>query len=173
MIHRLIVGGTLTGKTTIARKIAAQYEERGIVSTVYDPLSHDWPEGAIITTTPEDFFAVIHARNADGQRQLCITDEADTVFSQSDRDRFWIAVRGRHYGIENIFCTQRPTMIAPTVRTQCAELFCFRVSASDAAMLSQDFADERLREAVNLDQGEFLYSRWEGGKKVLDKFRAF
>lgn len=173
MLHRLIVGGSLTGKTSMAKTLAAHYANRGIYATVYDPLASDWPDGSIVTSDPEMFLAILRERNRDGQRQLVIVDEADTLLSQSDRPNWWLATRGRHYGLENIFCTQRPQMIAPTVRNQTHELYCFRVSADDANKLSQDFADARIQDAVNLDQGEFLWSRWENGKKVLDKFRAW
>lgn len=175
-IHRLIVGGTLCGKTSLCRKLCEESHRRGVFATIHDPFAseHEWPEGAIVCDNMEDFFRVIKERAKDGQRQLALIDEADTVLGLDNRANMWIATKGRHYGIENIFSTQRPFLIAPTARNMCAELFCFRVSQNDATALAGDFADIRIREAApNLDQGQFLYSRWANGKKVLDTYTAF
>lgn len=175
-IHRLVVGGTLCGKTSICRKLCEESHKRGVFATVHDPFAseHDWPDGAIVCDNQEDFLKVLRERIKDGQRQLAIIDEAELVLGLDNRANMWIATRGRHYGIENLFSSQRPFQIAPTARNMCAELFCFRVSQNDAAALSGDFADIRIREmAPCLNQGEFLYSRWVNGKKELDKFSAF
>lgn len=175
-IHRLVVGGTLCGKTSICRKLCEESHKRGVIATIHDPFAseHEWPDGAIVLDNGDDFFKVVRERIRAGQRQLCIIDEADTELGVDNKQNLWIATKGRHYGIENIFSTQRPFLIAPTARNMCAELFCFRVSQNDASALAGDFADARIREAApNLNQGEFLYSRWIDGKKVLDKYSAF
>lgn len=175
-IHRLVVGGTLCGKTTICRKLCEESHRRGVIATIHDPfaLEHEWPDGSIVLDNAEDFFKVIRERVKMGHKQLALIDEADSVLGVDNKHNHWIATRGRHYGIENIFSTQRPFLIAPTARNMCAELFCFRVSQNDAAALAGDFADARIRDmASNLNQGEFLYSRWVNGKKELDKYSAF
>ena len=173
MPHRLIVGGTMTGKTTLAKQLVTEAATRGLIATVHDPLMSDWPGGAIVLHDADEYYAVLLARIKAGQRQLNVCDEADLVYSHAERDRYWVATRGRHYGLENIFITQRPQMLAPTIRTQCTELFCFRVAESDAALLSQDFSDTRIKSVSELQQGEYFYSRWVDGKKTLDKYTAF
>lgn len=177
MPHRLVVGQTESGKTSIAISLTEESATRGVIATVYTSIrdkDHLWEKsGAIITHTRDDYFRVISQRIKDGQKQLCVTDEAHTIFSMSNREDWWLATEGRHYGIENIFCSQRPTLLPPTIREMCSELFAFRLSMSGARLMADDFGDERILDAVKLRQGEFLYSRWKNGEKVLDKYSAF
>lgn len=173
MPHRLVVGSTMTGKTTVARTLAAEAVRRGVAVTVYDPLNSDWHTDNVYTCE-EEFFSAASSLANSGAKQLAIIDEADTVLNAGNRQRLWIATRGRHYGIELVLITQRPTLIVPTARNMCGELYAFRVSSSDAALLAQDFADDRIKDrAPALSQGQFLRSYWKNGKKELDIFRAF
>ncbi len=169
--HTMIVGATETGKTTLAKITAAQGLAAGLAAIVYDPMLSDWGDGACVADNWPDFLKLLEENGRSGA--LVFVDEADTCLSISDRPNWWLLTRGRHYGFRVHLITQRPQLVAPTVRGMCATLFCFRVSSSDAAMLSNDFTDERLKSASGLAQGEFLHSRWLNGARELSKYNVF
>lgn len=95
------------------------------------------------------------------------------MLTMAHRDNWWLFTRGRHFGIEACAITQRPTLIAPTVRGMCNDVFVFKVSKSDAQMLANDYAAQGLENASELDQGEFLRSSWKNKKKSVDKLKIF
>lgn len=175
--HSLIVGMTESGKTTLAKKFALAAQKRGIPCIIYDPLLSDWGQGARVFDVFAEFEqAIEELPEPEFVGQLiayAFIDEADTVLSQSDRENWWIMTRGRHYGLRVFPITQRPKLISPTARGQCATLYCFRVSADDAKALAADFSDEGIKAAAGLAQGAFLWSRWETGTRKISQHDVF
>lgn len=174
MPHKLIVGVTESGKSTLARSMAHDASRRGIVIVVYDPtLSPDW-SGEFITADEDEFFHWLRKIYEKQNRPiLAVVDEADTIMSMSHRHNWWLFMRGRHFGIEAIAITQRPTNIAPSVRGNTSELYAFQIPKSDAAALADDFAAPGIIGAGELTQGEFLRAYWKDRKKVVDRHRIF
>lgn len=173
MPHKLIVGGTETGKSTLARSMEADAFKRGIVPVIYDPTLNPAWKSELVTDDEYEFFFMLNAQFEKGGSILAIVDEADTIMSMSHRHNWWLFMRGRHYGIEAIAITQRPTNIAPSVRGNTSELFAFRIPKSDALALADDFAADGINKAAELAQGEFLRAYWKDRKKVVDKHRVF
>jgi hypothetical protein len=169
----LIVGASETGKSLLSKSIARELEKRGYAVTVYDPVLSEWTNEATVTANAEEFFLDLADKYDDGQKQAVFIDEADTLLNIGMRENHWIMTRGRHYLLSPHVITQRPALVAPTVRGMCNELYCFRTSKADAKLLSEDFSHEGLLAAPDLMQGEFLHCYWKDKIKTLDKSRIF
>lgn len=172
MAHKLVVGQTLSGKSTLVKAMAAEAIKRGIVLVVYDPtLSPEWPT-EFVTDDEETFYEMLRAVHAEGSQALCVVDEADTLLSMSHRHNWWMFQRGRHFAFEFVAITQRPQLVAPSIRSNAPELFIFQTGKNDAAFLGEDYGVD-LSAAPELVQGSFLHAHWECGKKVVDKRKIF
>ena len=155
-------------------------ESDGYAIIAHDPLNGYWGEAAHVYDDALAFMRACHdiARSwVDDKRNwpvLVVVDEADLVLSQSDRHHWWIVKRGRHYAMKVIVITQRPALVAPTVRGQTAsDAYVFNVSKSDAKLLADDCAASGLMAAPTLKQGEFLHAYWRDRKKIVDRGRVF
>ena len=169
----LIVGSSETGKSLLAKSIAREMESRGIIVTVYDPVMSEWSEHAFVTHDEAAFLEELKSNYESGEPQAVFIDEADTLLSISHKHNHWILTRGRHFGLHPYVITQRPALVAPTVRSQCNELYCYRVSKDDAILLADDFAHEGIKDATELNQGEYIHCYWRDKKKVVDKGKIF
>lgn len=77
------------------------------------------------------------------------------------------ATKGRHWGHNVHFITQRPTQISPTVRTQCSNLFLFAMAREDSEVLAREWNKPELKEASNLPAGQcFMASRFGEIKRI-------
>lgn len=172
MAHKLIVGQTLSGKSTLAKQMEADSFAKGIPSIIYDPtLSPDW-KSELVTDDEETFYHFLHVIAEESPNALVIVDEADTLLSMAHRHNWWLFQRGRHFGFECIAITQRPQLVAPSIRNNAPELFIFQSGKNDSAFLGDDYGVD-LSGAVDLQQGRFLWAHWKNGKKVVDSLRVF
>ena len=152
---------------------------REIIVVVYDPTLSEWSTDThdvrLVTCEQYDFLAELARIYAEGAPNgiLAIIDEADTMLSQSHRGNWWLFTRGRHFGIECIAITQRPKLIAPTIRSNTDEVFVFNTSKSDASDLADDRAAPELIDAPKLAQGEFFRAYWKNKNKIVDKLKIF
>lgn len=186
MPHVLILGMTESGKTTLAKKLCKDYQKRKIACIVLDPLRDpgwsDAPDSDLFfqTVDKDEFLATVKA----SQRCAVFIDESGESVGQYDTTMHWLATRGRHYGHNCHFISQRGQQIAKTVRDQCGRLFLFTCSLTDAKILADEWNKPVLREAHMLEQGEFfIVGRFSGteiasafdgkpARKLLDKKRA-
>lgn len=171
--HKAIYGGTECGKSTLARALANAALLDGIIPVVYDPtLNEDWCT-EFVTCDMEEFYDLIEEVYESGRPIFGIIDEADTVLGVGDKENHWVATRGRHFNMEMCFITQRPQMIAPTVRNQTKEQYVFELAHNDAKFIADAHNAPDLIAAPTLMQGEFLYCRMQDKKKKVDKLRIF
>lgn len=165
-LHSLIIGITGCGKTTLATQISTGYSKRGRKVLILDPLMDRRWTGHVFQDSDE-FLA-----EASKQRQCALfIDESGEMIGRYKDEMFWLATRARHYGHDSHFVCQRAQQLALTVRTQCESLACFRVSEMDAKLLADDWARPELKEACNLDKGEFIYAKRFGASRKLQVFR--
>lgn len=160
MGHSLICGSTESGKTTLAHQIANYYAglKNGDAPQiiVYDPVltptsAGTWPDNAVLFNQKIKFLEYVRKI---GGRYVIFIDESDNLFSHEQKENFWLLTKGRHFGFEIFLITQRPKMIAPSVRCQCATAYVFRLSRTDLKMVGDDFAHEISE--ISLDQGDYL-----------------
>lgn len=152
MPHVLIVGQTESGKTTLAKRLCREYQQHGIKTAVLDILNDPEWHADYQTADQEEFLATVKQ-----SRSLAVfVDEGGETIGRYESELKWLATRGRHFGHNCHFISQRASDISKTVRDQCSRLFCFQVSLTDAKTLSDDWAREELRQANTLAQGEFF-----------------
>lgn len=157
-MHTLICGVTESGKTTLAHKLAQQDDKEGKRVIVFDPvltetLAGTWPDSAIIFTDKEKFIKYLRAPS--GDETAIYIDEAGDLFSQDQKENGWILTRGRHMGYAVTMATQRPKLVQPSCRHQCARLFMFRLAQADAREIGADYGHSGF-DKISLDQGDFL-----------------
>jgi hypothetical protein len=164
----LIVGASESGKSSLARRLTV---DAGLPFLVYDPLESEWDGAQFIT--PDFELYKTELEKMKGFPHVAVVDEAGDVFSVAQRENHWLFTRGRHHAMLPIAIAQRMTMIAPNVRTNATDLYLFRSAKPECETLAVDYAEEGLLEGATLNQGEFLHSRWENGKKHLTKHKLW
>lgn len=150
MGHSLILGMTESGKTTLAKRLAANYRNNGVGVIVLDPLHDKW-DCDYQTSDKNVFLTTVQ------QNQACAVfiDEGGESVGQYDTEMHWLATRARHYGHATHFISQRGQQLAKTVRDQCSNLFLFNCSSSDAKLLANEWNKPELINANSLQRGEF------------------
>jgi len=153
-VHKLITGTTLSGKSTLAKRLAGLYMEQGRKVLVLDELMDtQWP-CSLLTDSPEEFKAIFW-----NSRSLAVfIDEAGESVGRYDKSMSMTATRGRHWGHICHYITQRASMVARNVRGQCSEVYAFCCEPKDAETLSAEFVQPELLKAPNLAQGEYIHA---------------
>lgn len=155
MAHSLILGMTMSGKSTLARQLVRQYRAKGTPSLILDPIGDPaWKTAGaqFVTDDGEKFLAMVEK-----SRSCAIfVDESGDAIGRYAGEMRKLGTRSRHYGHNAHFLSQRAVDIDKTIRDQCANLFCFRVSKPDAKTLADEFSNDLLLQCANLDQGEFI-----------------
>jgi hypothetical protein len=170
--HRVIYGQTLSGKSVLARKIATAHKNGGFEVIAYDPtMSDEWP--GLCTDNFDAFLRYLNDASARGAKISAFVDEADTALSMANRDKFWLFTRGRHYRITATAITQRPMLIAPTVRNNAAEHYVFQLGRGDASVMANDLSCDAIKMAPTLCAGEFVHVRWVDKVRTGTKRRVF
>lgn len=163
----LIVGVSESGKSTLARRLVKM---AGLPYHVFDPIGAQWDGAASVSS---DFAIFSSEVLADTRPRVAVIDEAGDVFGVGQRENHWLFTRGRHSAILPVAIAQRMSMIAPNVRTNATDLYLFRSSTRDCQTLADDYADDTLLLAAELEQGEFIHSRWAGGRRVSSRHKLF
>jgi hypothetical protein len=143
---------TESGKTTLARQIARQYRQRDYEILVLDPIGDPkWPCKKVYSD-PQEYLDVVMRSKRCG---LFIDDSGEMIGKYSGVMGA-LATRSRHLGHNAHFIVQRTAQLDKTVRDQCSYIYLFRVSFKDGQTLSDDYAQEELKNANKLDKGEFI-----------------
>ena len=161
MAHCLIIGRTLSGKTTFAKKKAAAFKKQGVHIIVLDPLLDPQWNATFITFDQEKFLEIVWKnRNC-----AVFVDEAGDAIGKYNKVMDMLATRGRQWGHKCFFITQRAKQLSTTIRTQCSELVIFKQSLADTKDLANEFVEPMINDAQSLEKGEFIYIR--DGQKPL------
>lgn len=144
---------TESGKTSLAKQLAAKYKASGVGVIVLDPLS-DPGWNADFQTGDRDLFL-----NAVKKSRSCavFVDESGEMIGQYNAEMRWLATRARHYGHNSHFLAQRGAQLSPTVRDMCSHLFLFNVSRVDAELLAREWNREELLQANSLRKLEYFH----------------
>lgn len=175
--HVLYCGVTMTGKTTLARHHAAILARAEYDIAVYDPVGTDtingnWPKNAKIITTPEEFAEYTDRAKGEPERPVFFfVDESADVFGHAQTWNHYIPRKCRHKDIYLRLMVQRPKMLHPSVRTQCAYAYMLRLSRDDARTLCGDFGHGAEIADMPLDKGDCLLL--ESGNRAIEEFNVF
>lgn len=168
MAHTLILGMTESGKTTLAKKLAARYKSAGLSILVYDPLSDpSWPAD-FRTSDVDAFLDTFWASRS----CAAFIDEAGDCAGQHDKIMQKTATRGRHWGHRCHYISQRGTMINRTIRDQCSHLFLFGTSLEDCKVHSKEWNRPQLLDASKFKQGDFFHVTRFGDLTQSNIFKA-
>ncbi len=174
-MHSLLAGTTLSGKTTLARKRAKAYHSAGAKVLVLDPLlDAGWIEEAhadMVTAAPPTFLRAVWA----GRNCAVFIDEAGDAVGRFNKPMEMTATRGRHWGHQCHYISQRPALLSRTVQTQCLDVYAFLLDTDDADTIARNFVLPGLRECSGLNQGEFLHGRRFGpdGRPSVTRHRLW
>lgn len=152
MAHVLILGMTLSGKTTLAKQLIPTYRASGVKTLVLDPLC-DPSWGADLQTSDPDEFLRIYWQS---RSIAAFIDESGDMVGRYDEAMTKTATRGRHWGHRNHYLSQRGSQLARTVRDQCSTLFLFNTGQKDAKIHAEEWSKEELATAHMLRQGEYF-----------------
>lgn len=154
MAHVLIVGITESGKTTLARRLAASYKRQGYTILVLDPLRDPRWNADFITSDPQHFLEVFWK----SRRCMVFMDEGGESVGRYDLAMQKTATRGRHMGHSCHYIAQNAVQIAPIIRDQCTHLFLFNSPMRSCKALAEEFNRPELLNGVNFKQGEYIHA---------------
>lgn len=154
----LILGNSETGKSTLAKYLAAELMREGLNVGVLDILASEddaqagaeWG-GAYVTSDPDLF----HKLFWETENFVWFIDEGGEVAGRGNDAMKWTATRGRHLGHSCYYIAHRLNVLDATLRAQCPRLYVFAVSMTDARDLADQFGAPELKEAPFLPVGQF------------------
>lgn len=169
-MHSLILGATESGKSTLAKKLCAEFVRTKSGVLVLDPLASKWPTDQVFTE-PELFLSFFWSCT---NRKVFIDESGESVGRVND-EMIKTGTRGRHNGHSVFFITQSRTQLSPILRRQCSQLFCFAIGPDEAEVLAEEWICPGLLKAPTLPQGRFLWVRrfWQGQAGGVKEMSAF
>ena len=123
---------------------------------VLDPFNDPGWHADFITSDSDEFLEVYF--NANTLRCGVFIDEAGDSVGRYDNAMIRTATRGRHWGHNNHYCSQRGTLLARTVRDQCSHLFLFATGLEDCKIHAREWNNQQLLEGHTLPQGDFFHT---------------
>lgn len=161
-LHVLYCGVTMSGKTTLARHHARVLARADYDVAVYDPVGTataggDWPEKCLRFDNDQKFLEWLIKVEGDKRRPWFVfVDESADIFGHGNTQNEFLPRRVRHQNVYLRLVSQRPKMLPPNVRTQCAHCYMFRLSSDDSRMIAADFGHGAEIFTEPLDTGDFL-----------------
>ena len=162
-MHCMIIGQTMSGKTTLARKMISEYIKRKREPLVCDPIGSSGWDGCEMHN---NVAAVIESAKQSRQRPIFVDE-----FGLCDpKEAQILATTIRHWGHRTHFIGQRYIMMPPNIRNQCAYLYSFQISKKDSEEMAVEFVDDAFLNCVSLQAGEYVAKKRHGN---LVKRRIF
>lgn len=153
MAHTLIIGVTGTGKTTLGIRLAQRYKKAGIPIMILDPfIKLDW-QANYITDNPDEFLDTVF----ENVNCSVFIDESADMIGRYAGAMQKLATQSRNLGHNVHFICQRPKQLDINMRTQCENIFCFKLSGYDARELANEHVTNELTKSGGLKAGEFIY----------------
>lgn len=167
-LHKLIVGQTGTGKTLLAKRIAADATREQVNVLVLTPKPAGW-SADFVTSDPAQFLRVAPAN-------VCAVRIIDEVGQMVDRhDKSWdvLTTDAREARNVTILICVGIVQLSTTMRDQCTELFMFKCARRNAKLLVDLFDHPQLMDcnALRYDEGNWGEFFWAKGSQPLRKCR--
>lgn len=160
--HALYTGVTLSGKTTLARHHAQLLIDADYDVVVYDPvgtltINGSWPPKCAVFDDPTKFLDWLENYRAENDRPtFVVVDESADIFGHANVEAHWIPRRVRHQNVYLRLIAQRPKMLPPNVRSQCAYTYMFRLADDDLRVVLADAGHNKSVVEKQLDTGDFI-----------------
>ncbi len=77
---------------------------------------------------------------------------------------------GRHKGLSLLFTTQRPGELNKTILSQCAHIFCGKITEGNDLRYISSFLNQNSEKLINIPFKKFLYFSSEGIKEISNDF---
>lgn len=164
-MHVLILGITFSGKSNLAKRLAANMVAKGEQVIIYDPVKTiNWPDSAIKFSDPETFLKQIDFY----QNAHVFLDEAKTLFDYDMEKATNLLSQKRHNGMLMYVIAQRANMIPPNARNMCVHVYSFKQNGTNCKILAEEY-NESFLEVRTLPENVFIYSNgFKAGKFRLD-----
>jgi len=154
-LHVGIFGPGLSGKTTLAKRLACEYwRSRRIRSIVLDPIGDDWGPGAFATADPEAFRAMIRRTQ---QCAVFVEEASETVARDDEYIPLFTSIR--HKGHRMHVIGHDGMSLLPVMRQQLQTLFLFRQDKKPLKVWAELLSEPAIHQASTLSQYEFLWCR--------------
>lgn len=155
--HLILSGSTYSGKSFLLKKIIKDVSaELGKEEKIFvlDKFSNgsDW-DCDFHTRDPAEFIAYCRANES----VWMVIDEGGSSLDKYDDDFNWLGTESRHWGHKLCLATQRAQQIAPAIREQCSQLYCFNIASKAAKVWAEEMNEPDLQKAADLPQYEFLF----------------
>jgi ABC-type nitrate/sulfonate/bicarbonate transport system ATPase subunit len=151
-MHVFVLGLSKTGKSTLARAIADDWNGHVIA---FDPLGDPkWKASADFVTRDFDDFAKIYQTN---RSCLCVVDECHLIKDMKHKTILMnMNAVGRHYGHTNLFIGHRVTSVPKGARMLSERFLVFRQAPDDAKEIYGDYPHDAIKSLPQLQRGEYL-----------------
>ncbi|MDR1280456.1 MAG: ATP-binding protein [Opitutaceae bacterium] len=165
-LHRAIIGGTGSGKTTYARALAREFRRRGIGTLVLHKPREPWPAPCISwqTSDPGEYQRMFWA----SKRCACFMELADAAVDKYDARFHKCFTEGRHEGHRCFYISQYGPQVHPLIRMNCTSLALFATNRMAAKTWAEEFNDDTLLRACQLPPHLFMAkpSRYEPARVI-------
>ena len=158
-MHRLIVGKTGSGKTTLAKYLAHAHWKQGAGVYVFDAQEDAWAATAQFGRGQlQEFMSYLFDEDYRQPGAVFVDEaglsEADLRRTESNR----LVSDARHRGFALYFICHRIKHLSPTIRGQCDTVYAFRLGRRDAEEAAQewDAPGDPLLKTPLLQQYQFL-----------------
>lgn len=168
ILHAGIFGRGYSGKTFLSKQLSKQYwNGHGVKSLVLDVNKEKWGDQAFVTDDEELFWDMVW--NRETGCALFVEEAAETI--GRDNSKTGLFTRVRHRGHRLHVSGHSGTNLTPEQRNQLHVLFLFQQTPKAAAMWKETFMDDRMMQAVDLAQYEFLHCvLWgDNGRNLVQK----
>lgn len=152
MINGGIFGPKLSGKTTLAKKLADDYfTVYGMQSLVFDPHLETWGKHAFVTAQEEKFWPCVWNM----QGKLIIVEEAAATIRR-ERDLVPVFTRLRHNNHKLLVVGHSGMDLLPVMRQQLDVIYLFRQPEKASIVWAENFCESGLLKSQELRQYEFI-----------------
>lgn len=153
MAHSLIVGMTISGKTTLGKALCRQSAKLGKRCLVLDPLYSKWEGAAEVYHEQSSFVRAITVKKNWGS--FLFIDEGG-VYGRYNDLMNKLATLSRHLGDTCFFIAQRAKMLDTTVTSQCTHAWLFPFAYSYEKQLYEQEFNVNLSPHLPIAQYHFI-----------------
>ncbi len=125
-MHRLVLGGTGSGKTFYAKKVVDEFIADGGRVIIYNPMTTDFNPNADMYGDPDNFYTAVYDDTK--ERALIVVDEAPLLLNH-DKNKFnTFITNARHRGGALILVQRPKVVLTPTILSQCDNMIVFKLN---------------------------------------------